>query len=106
MLIAQVLSITYEAACHTNADAEPFVLCPLSVEDTIFIERLCYTELLNNSLEVYDAFGYTMPVQDGKRVINFGKMSIHEAIAICEHIVNKDPIGYPCIKAWLTAIKQ
>lgn len=105
-LIAQVLSITQAVSCSNGNNQEPYVLCPLSAEDNKFISRLCYTEVLNNSLEVCDSFGYMIPVKDGKRVIHFGKMSIYDAIAICEKIVCDDQLEYQGVKAWLEKAKQ
>ncbi len=105
-LIAEVLSITFNFSRQNSLNGEMYVLCPLSAEDNKFIDRLCYTEVLNNSLEVFDIFGYNIPIKDGNRVIHFGKMKISDALLVCEKIVQKDPLEYQCVKACLEQIKK
>jgi hypothetical protein len=106
-LISSMLSITYQASVAAQVDGREYeVLCPLSADDSFFVDRLCYTELLSRSLEVYDSFGYTIPVKDGKRVIHFGKMPIKKALVIMEEIVTKEPLEYPRTRAVLESLKN
>ncbi len=106
-LISSMLSITYQASVATKiTGTENQVLCPLSADDSFCVDRLCYTELLSSSLEVYDAFGYTIPVKDGKRVIHFGKMPLSKALVIMEEIVTKEPLDYPHTRKVLESLKN
>lgn len=80
------------------------ILCPLSSEDTKFIPRLCYDEILKDSLEINDMLGYSILIKEGKRIINFGKLPINEALFIFEEIVAKDPERYKCLQQFVENI--
>ncbi|MCX5921892.1 MAG: NUDIX domain-containing protein [Candidatus Dependentiae bacterium] len=105
-LIAKVLSLTLAAAQQKNQGGDLYVLCPLSENHNKFVDRLCYTEVLNNSLEVRDALGYSITVKDGKRVVHFCKMLLKDAIAVCEKIIEEGPMEYPRVREWVDGAKK
>lgn len=106
-LITTVMKITQMQSTDMDdvGTSKTFVLCPISIDHNKFIERLCYSEILKNSLEVYDDLGYEVNVIDGKRVIHFSKMTLQEAIDICSQIVKQDPIKYKKLKEYIDSIK-
>lgn len=93
-LITKVLETTLAESDNTKDSQEIYVLCPLSETHNKFINRLCYTEILNSSLEVHDKLGYAVEVKDGKRIIHFCKKSLKEAISICKSIIEASPLEY------------
>lgn len=103
-LIARVLSITLDLA--KTDENEPAVLCPLSAEVNRFADRPSYAEFLNEALEVQDMFGYNIPIKIGGREIHFAKISLSNALAICENIIKENPLEYPCVAAWLKRTKE
>lgn len=93
-LITKVLEITLAESDSDKDIQEIYVLCPLSETHNKFINRLCYTEILNSSLEVHDKLGYAVEVKDGKRIIHFCKKNLKEAISICKNIIGANPLEY------------
>lgn len=76
------------------SDDEPFILCPLGVEQNKFIPRRCYEEILKESLDIIDEAGFPIEIKEGKRIIHFGKLTIQEALSIYKDIIAKDPDKY------------
>ena len=101
-LISKVAEITLSQ--NDQNETNQYILCPLSVEDTKFIPRLCYYEVLKDSIEIYDALGYSVSIKEGKRIINFGKLPITQAIIIFEEIIKRDPEHYPCLQQFIENI--
>lgn len=98
-LIARVAELTL---VH-NADAECFMLCPLSSAHNKFVPRLCYEEVLRGSLDINDALGYPVEIKEGKRIIHFGKMPAKEALVILEKIVENNPQNYQQIQKFMNS---
>lgn len=81
------------------------VLCPLDKEHNKFLNRWCYSELLKETLDVYDTMDYPIDVFDGKRIIHFKKMPLKDAIDICEKIITEEPSVYPQLTKILNKLK-
>lgn len=94
-LISLVLETTFEESGNVQSC---MVLCPLNEEHNFFVNRACYSELLKETLDVYDNLGYPIEVFDGKRIVNFQKMPLEQAIKECEKIIQSSPLGYPCLQ--------
>lgn len=99
-LITNVLISTYESFDKTG-----MVLCPI-FNKNYFIERWCYTELLKEICCVQDIFGYKQNIFDGKRIIHFQKMPIHEALSICNSFINSDPSNYTLLNQAVQDIQK
>jgi SAM-dependent methyltransferase len=84
------------------ATKQPFVLFPISPDHIKFIERLCYTEVLREALDLYDDMGYPLEIKDGKQIVHFKKMSLDEALVLCRTIVERNPLEYPRLSEFLT----
>lgn len=97
VLIAKVA----EASWNTTKDG--YILCPISSEHNQFISRQCYNELLKDSLEINDMFGYRIKIKEGKRIIHFKKLKIQEALIIYRDIVHKKPTKYQALKKFLNS---
>lgn len=104
-LITTVIKITQTEYVDELGNKKIFVLCPLTADHNKFIERICYSEVLRDSLEVQDDLGYTIDVIDGKRVIHFSKMFLQDAINICRDIVKQGPMKYKKLKAYIDSLK-
>lgn len=104
-LITAVLKLTQIEHVDESGNKKIFVLCPISAEHNRCIERMCYSELLRNSLEVVDDLGYEIDVRDGKRIIHFSKMPLDSALKICMDIVDRAPLNYKKLKAYIDSIK-
>lgn len=89
-LITKVAETTL-SELEKQGHSELYILCPISEKHNKFIARLCYTELLNSSIEVYD----------GKRIIHFCKMPLKEAIMIYKKIVDENPVEFPCLQKFI-----
>lgn len=105
-LIARVLAITQQSVIDETGNKRTMVLAPLSVDKNIFVERICYTELLNQVLDAHDLQGHAIDIIDGKRVIHFGKMYLEDAIAVCEEIIALDPSHYLSLKEFVDRVKN
>lgn len=105
-LITQVLQTTLNKDINDQGNQENFVLCPVSKDHNQFIDRLCYTEILKNSLEINDELGYELPVFDGKRVIHFSKMPLENAINICKDIIQEDPVKYKNLQEYIYSLEK
>lgn len=105
-LITMVLKNTQSYLIDENGTENIFVLCPLSAETNKFIERKCYSEVLQNSLEVQDDLGFEIKVIDGKRVIHFSKILLTDAINICKNIIQENPTKYKNLKAYIYSVDK
>lgn len=97
-LISKVLEISLTDFKNTKAIQEIFVLCPISEAHNKFINRICYTEVLNSSLEVNDTMRYAIEVKDGKRIIHFCKKTLKDAIPIYKKIIEEYPLEYQSLQ--------
>jgi SAM-dependent methyltransferase len=105
-LITKVLELTLAEISNERGDRELYVLCPLSEKHSKFIDRLCYTELLNDALDVHDSLGYPIEVKDGKRIIHFGKMPLCDALDVCKKIVQENPLEYRCLQEMIDTLEK
>ncbi len=102
-LITHIAYITYEASLNEHdMQHEAYVLCPINADASVFIHRICYSELQKTVLEVKDALGYDIEVSDGKRIVHFCKMKLNEALDVYQKMIDADPLRYPnlqkCVK--------
>jgi hypothetical protein len=98
----QLITKVAEISLGQNADGnEPLILCPISAVHNKFIPRLCYDEVLKNSLDINDALGYPVEIKEGKRIIHFRKMSLKEAFVIYQDIIKTNPQNYECLQKFL-----
>lgn len=93
-LISKVAQSTITEKKVKNEEKTIFVLCPLSEKHNKFVHRICYTDILESSINVQDTLGYPIEVKDGKRVIHFCKMPLKEALSIYKKIIASDPEKY------------
>lgn len=105
-LITTVLETTLAQAGEVKNNEEIYVLCPLSPRHNQFINRLCYTDLLNSSLEVYDRSGYAVDIKDGKRIIHFCKKNLKQALSICREIIQTSPLEYKNLQNAVAKIER
>lgn len=78
-----------------------YLLCPISLEHNKFIPRLCYDEVLNDSMEIKNSLGYSVEIKEGKRIINFKKMYLIDAFIVLEDIINSNPEHYQKLRNFL-----
>lgn len=102
-LITMVLKITQTKVLDESRNQRTYVLFPQGASDSQFIERRCYSELLKESLEVFDSLGYNISVVDGKRIINFKKMELHEAIDCCRDLIKSCPGKYKNLNDYINS---
>lgn len=105
-LISTVAKTTITTIEDENGEKELLVLCPLNEECNKFIHRICYTEMLNDSIELKDSLGYQIEVNDGKRVVHFCKMRLKSALEIFEKIIQSDVTKYPLLRLTVDNIKE
>ncbi len=113
-LLSQVLlfSLEEEYRIKPELGASPhfydtcMVLCPCDKEHNIFLNRQCYSELLKDTLEVFDGMNYPLEVFDGKRIIHFKKTTLSQAIEICEAIIKTDPLQYVQLTKTIDTLKK
>ncbi len=105
-LIARVLLVTQQSVIDEMGNKRTIVLAPLAADKNIFVERICYTELLNQVLDAHDLQGHAIDIIDGKRVIHFGKMYLEDAVVVCEEIIALDPSHYPSLKESVDRVKN
>ncbi len=103
-LITEVLQTTQSELIDDQGNKTIFVLCPFAKDKNEFIERNCYSEILNNSMQVCDLLGYPIKVIDGKRVVHFSKMTLNSAITICKNIIKKSPMDYVKLQTYLESL--
>ena len=110
-LLSQVLLFSIEEYSNQKEinnfydDKEIMVLCPIDAEYNKFLNRYCYSELLNDTLEIFDHMNYPIEAFDGKRIIHFKKMSLSKALTIFDNIINLEPINYPLLKKLVNDLK-
>lgn len=79
---------------NINNEEECYVLAPLNITQNKFIPRLCYNEIIKESIDITDLNGYPIEIKEGKRIIHFCKMPLKKALCIYEEIINSDPHNY------------
>lgn len=104
-LITAVLKMTQTEYINEHGIKQILVLCPLTADHNKFIERICYSEILKDSLRIEDTLGYEIDVIDGKRFIHFSKMTLQDAIPICRDIIKTDSTKYKKLKTYLDSLK-
>ena len=105
-LITKVLKITMVEDKNEKGEKEIFVLCPLSKKHNKFIQRICYTEILNSSLSVKNSLKYPVEVKDGKRIIHFCKMPLKKALDIYKEIIDANPFKYKNLQKMVICIES
>ena len=103
-LITYVIEHTHMHFFDHNGNLQSYVLCPLSVDHSFFIERTCYSVFLQQSLALHTLTGHPLPIYDGKRIIHFAKMQIDDALKVCRAMVNSST-EYPLLAAYLHRIQ-
>jgi len=86
-LLAKVALFTIKESTDKNEMRQFYLLCPKSANHNNFVHRICYTDILNLSLDVKDRLGYPLQVKDGKRVVHFCKLPLHKALEIYNSII-------------------
>ena len=99
-LITYVLKQTQQTIFDGKA-MHTYVLFPLSTRHSCFIERPCYSTILNNALSVQTQSGHLIPIYDGKRIIHFAKMTIADALSTCKNMVATEPHNYPLLAGYI-----
>lgn len=99
-LITRVLKQTQQTLFDGNA-MHTFVLFPPSTRHSCFIERPCYSALLNKAVSVQTMSGHPIPIYDGKRIIHFAKMTVADAIITGKNMVAAEPQNYPLLADYL-----
>ncbi len=102
-LITQVAKISLE---QNKDESEKLVLCPLSPDHNKFIPRLCYKEVLKDSMKIDDLLGYPIKIKEGKRIIHFGKIPLKNALVIYEDIITRDPQSYKQLQQFVEKLKN
>jgi hypothetical protein len=95
-LISRVLE-NGVASYADRLTCDSFVLFPIDSEHIKFIERLCYTEVLREALDLHDDMGYPLEIKDGKQIVHFRKMRLSDACAVCAEIIDRNPLDYPLL---------
>lgn len=103
-LITHVAGICLRAAA--SDDKNPFVLCPVDAEQNKFVPRLCYEEVLRDSIEINDLEGYSHKIKEGKRIIHFAKTKLEDALTVFADIVASDPERYLLLQEFIDSIVE
>jgi ubiquinone/menaquinone biosynthesis C-methylase UbiE len=101
-LITKVAEISLK---QSQGNQERLILCPLSPTHNKFIPRLCYNDILKNSLDLNNAAGYHIKIKEGKRIIHFSKMPLDQALAIYTEIIKTKPHRYTHLQKFVDTIK-
>lgn len=98
-LITKVAEISLH---HGSNESEHFILAPLNASENKFIPRLCYHEIIKESVDISDLNGYPIEIKEGKRIIHFSKIPLKEALSIYEEIISTNPHNYENLKKFIT----
>lgn len=101
-LITHVAEICLKTAALD--DKNPFVLCPVDAEQNRFVPRLCYEEVLRDSIEINDLEGYPRKIKEGKRIIHFAKKKLEDALTVFADIVASDPERYVLLQEFIDSV--
>lgn len=103
-LLTTVGKITH--ALNIGHAAEKYILCPISAEQNKFIPRLCYEEILKNSMEICDEHGFPIEIREGKRIIHFAKLKFEDAIEVYKTIIATNPSRYSKLQDFLQELQS
>ena len=99
-LITKVAEISLN---HANNETEGYILAPSNATQNKFIPRLCYDEVIKESVDINDLSGYSVEIKEGKRIIHFNKIPLKKAICTFEEIISTDPHSYENLQKFIAS---